>query len=117
MKVLFVPFFIGGHTNAVLGLAEELLGRGHEVAFLLEPTKAKQLKTKGFIVELLDLSGCPLTEESIVNFIKSPSWIDYCRSLLQSPKNPFSMLDINSQIEVIIKRVKPDVIIVDSFCS
>ena len=64
MKVLFVPLFTGGHTNAVLGLAEELLGRGHEVVLLLAPTKAKQLDTKGFIVELLDVSGCPLTEQS-----------------------------------------------------
>ena len=104
MKVLFVPHFTGGHTNAVWGLAEELLGRGNEVVLLLAPTKAKQLETKGFIVELLDVSSCPLTDES---------WSNSTIELISKNVIP-GLWDINRQISDTLKKVEPNVIVWDT---
>ena len=111
MKVLFAPFFAGGHTSAAVGFAEELLGRGHEVALLLAPTKAKHLDRKGFIIELLDITGCPITDETAAIAFGLASSLKSIGKL----KDPItSFLDINRQIKDIIERLKPDVIIVDT---
>ena len=56
MKVLFVPYHIGGHTQAVIGLAEEMSKRGHEVIFAVDKCREKLLIRNQFDVELIDVS-------------------------------------------------------------
>ena len=97
-----------------MGLAEELLGRGHEVTLLLAPTKAKRLDRKGFIIELLDITGCPITDETAPLFFGPASLNESIGNLMHIKGLISSFLDINRQTDKVIKKLKPDVIVIDT---
>ena len=48
IKILVVTLSAHGHINACHGLCEELIKRGHEVTFLLDPSFAGRLTRYGF---------------------------------------------------------------------
>lgn len=121
---LFAPLNGYGHTNACIGVAEPLLAKGHKVVFAVDSCWKKMLQSYGFEVELM-------TEENN-NEKPSEQWaemIERMAPLLRSPPlellvttDPDAMREMADLIikndpiyEEIIKRVKPDVIVVDSY--
>ena len=122
MKVLFVPLHIGGHTNAVIGLAKEMTKRGHEVVFATHKTREKLLTGNQFVVELIDASA--LTGEEFSNeflyltssdylvqrIFKSSIKYDWIKQL----KNMINAPNVDEQLKNVILKVKPDVLVIDN---
>ena len=84
------------------------------MALLLAPTKAKRFDRKGFIIELLDITGCPITDETATLFFGSASLNESIGNLMDIKDLISSFLDINRQTDEVIKKLKLDVIIVDT---
>ena len=125
MKVLFVPYHIGGHTQAVIGLAEEMSKRGHEVIFAVDKCREKLLIRNQFDVELINVSRLSneklnsqlmnLTSsnyfaERLIKLVIDINWLDKLKSIINTP-------DISKQLKNVLETVKPDVFVTDGMFS
>ena len=123
MKALFVPYHLGGHTYAVIGLAKEMTKRGHEVVFAVHKSREKLLTRNHFAVELIDATAL-MSEEFSREFVYLTSsdywaqrifkasikydWIGHLKTIINSP-------NIDEQLKKVVLKVIPDVLVIDNF--
>ena len=114
---------MGGHTNAMIGLAKELQKRGNQIIFFADQSKADLLTQNDFKVEFKDISSMGIREYDLAMWRKSASFVEKLKNLLNETiiwtKFGLYLLNflynINKQLAEVIPRVKPDVIILDDF--
>jgi UDP:flavonoid glycosyltransferase YjiC (YdhE family) len=126
LTVLFAPLDGWGHINACHGLAEELHRRGHRVIFAIDVAFKGKLTRYGFEEVLHSLPPDPNADPNIdfwADFIvkhkddlkRSP--IEIVESMTAIALN--TMFDgvkaRDDHYKEIVHRVKPDVIVIDSY--
>jgi len=128
LTIIFAPLDGFGHVNACTGVAEALRDRGHRIVFAIDQSWKGKLLKYGFEEELL-LDPNRKEDENPGEF-----WVNYLikahKILPLSPiekvrafgtESTIMMLDQaidnDSRIREIIERIKPDVIVVDSYAS
>ncbi len=128
ITVLFAPTHGYGHLNACHGLADEFRDRGHRVVFAIDKVFKSRLTRYGFEEELHDSpkNDNESDDEFWPKFAAQNSAVlkrtpieiveKFCVKALEE------MLSHNKEIDdiykEIVERVKPDVIIIDSYiCS
>lgn len=128
LTVLFTPLDGWGHINASQGLAEAVRDRGHRVVFAIDKSFEGKLKRFGFEEEIHSIPPDPKSDPNIniwaeivfknkETFLLSPIEIveKFC-------VKGFEMMYENSrkrddQYVDIISRVRPDVIVIDSYIA
>lgn len=106
---LFWPESAYGPTNNLIGIANELVKRGHRVVFAAESSWEGKLETLGFEEELVDLAPPPedADEQDAGQF-----WKDYIRDI--SPEFRKSTQD---QLETVTKPIMEELIIGAKYCE
>jgi len=126
--ILFTPLDGHGHTNACHVLAEVLRDRGHRVVFAIDIAFEGKLSPFGFEEEIHSLpqDGLQSNDEFWPEFAAkhtpylklSPIEVTEKFVSVGFGKMLEHLRDKDSQYEQIIARVKPDVIVIDSYiCS
>ncbi|MEN9823378.1 MAG: hypothetical protein RLZ04_1804, partial [Actinomycetota bacterium] len=128
-RFLFMPESAYGPTNNCIGIGNILRQRGHEVVFAAEASWQGRLETLGFVEDLVHLAPPPPPDapaEAAGQF-----WIDFIRDTAPVFRQPTieqltgfvqptwqALIDgamyCQPQLEEIIARQKPDVIIEDN---
>ena len=115
-----------GHVNATIGIAEALRDRGHRIVYVVSKSFEGKLKKYGFEEELLinketekmkpGENGATMLKASGLMSNKSP--LEKMK-IMTRPGNFEKMMDQRikegEQIEKVVEKVKPDVILVDDF--
>ena len=126
LTVLIVPVGGIGHVNATIGIAETLYSRGHRIVFAVDQSYKGRLIKRGFEEEIVSK---PMTEEEVRDpsgyFIKRLEDMGAFGDYSPLDKLKFmaeSMIKLSSKEEdqilnEIIKRTKPDVILIDFMFS
>jgi spore coat polysaccharide biosynthesis predicted glycosyltransferase SpsG len=128
LTILFAPLDGYGHVNACTGVAEALRDRGHKIVFAIDKSWKGKLLNYGFEEELY----CdPSREENekagefwVNFFIKAEKVlplppIEHFKGFGTESTELFinQALDNDSKMKEIIDRIKPDVIVVDSYVT
>jgi UDP:flavonoid glycosyltransferase YjiC (YdhE family) len=125
---LFMPESAYGPTNNCIGIGNELLKRGHRVVFAAERSWEGRLSALGFEEDLVDLAPAP---EEDVEQDAGQFWKDYIKEVspefrkttaeqLETVTLPIweALVDgakyCEPQLNDIIARVRPDVIVEDN---
>jgi MGT family glycosyltransferase len=123
---LFMPESAYGPTNNCIGIGHVLAQRGHRVVFAAEASWEGKLAALGFDEDLVDLAPPPEEEQEAGQF-----WADFIRETAPEFRKPtIEQLDTfikptwqalidgakycQSQLEEIIDRQRPDVVIEDN---
>lgn len=126
LSVLFFPEAAYGPTNNCIGIGDVLHKMGHRVVFAAESSYEGTLEPLGFEEQLVRLNPPPETEEEPGQFWKdfirdtSPEFRKPTINQLESFIKPTwqALLDtshyVESQLQEVIERVKPDVIVEDN---
>jgi len=124
LNILFVPVDAIGHVNACIGIAEVLKERGHKIIFAINESWNGKLVGYGFQEELITESERDPNENPAkfwANvFISGGSFMSLSalEKTINLKKNlmPFFIKqtkNLDSNIGAIIKRLKPDLMILD----
>ena len=128
---LFMPESAYGPTNNCIGIGDELLRRGHRVVFAAERSWEGRLAALGFEEDLVDLAPAAEVEASGAEQDAGQFWKDYIKEIspefrkttaeqLETVTLPIWEELVNGakycepQLQAIIERVRPDVIIEDN---
>ena len=129
LTVLFTPLDYHGHINACHGIGETLRDRGHKVVFAIDKAFEGKLSAYGFYEELLEApltakehSGDSEMDGTSAQVLKHKDAFKE-GSLAMTEKfviNGFSLMtrffmEKDTQYKEIIARVKPDLIVIDSY--
>ena len=126
LTVLFMPESAYGPTNNCIGIGDVLRRRGHRVVFAAEASWAGKLSTLGFEEDLVHLAPQPDEPQDAGQF-----WKDFIRDTAPEFRKPTidqletwvkpvwqELIDgarfCQPQLEEIIGRVRPDVIVEDN---
>ncbi len=126
---LFMPESAYGPTNNCIGIAHVLAERGHHIVFAAESSWLGKLEPYGFVEDLVDLAPASTEEAEAGKF-----WTDYIRdtaSLFRLPTieqiETFilptwqALMDgaryCQPQLEAIVDRARPDVVVEDNVCA
>jgi spore coat polysaccharide biosynthesis predicted glycosyltransferase SpsG len=128
LTILFTPLDGHGHINACHGIAEGLRDRGHKVVFAIDIAFKDKLKPYGFEEEIHSLPKKPDVNPDIsiwADFVSkhgdifklSPIEIveKFCTLGFTQMFDELKARDM--QYKQIISRVKPDIIITDSYIA
>jgi len=128
ITVLFAPLDGHGHINACHGLAEALQNRGHKIVFAVDKAFKGRLTQYGFEEELIEptINGDKSDEQFWPQFVAANSKVlkgspieiveGFCVKATEKMLNDNKVKD--DFYKEIIDRVKPDVIVIDSYiCS
>ena len=128
LTILFAPLDGYGHINACTGIAEALQDRGHRIVFAIDKSWKGKLSKYGFEEELYTDPSREKDEkagEFWINFIikiadvfpLSP--IEQLKGFGTGAMQAFinQALDNDQKMQEIIDRIKPDVIVVDSYVT
>jgi MGT family glycosyltransferase len=129
---LFMPESAYGPTNNCIGIGHRLRERGHKVVFAAEASWAGKLQALGFEEDLVDLSPPPeITDDSAAEQDAGQFWTDFIRDTSPEFRKPTieqlttfvqptwqALIDgaryCQPQLEEIIERQRPDVLIEDN---
>ncbi|CAG2114698.1 unnamed protein product, partial [Medioppia subpectinata] len=127
LTVLFAPMEGFGHINGCHGLAERLRDRGHRVVFAVDKKFAGRLTPHGFEEEHMysENSELPpgavdpifimLNENSQI-FAQEPiKIVEFCAHAFGAMMGEVRQKE--TQYKAVLDRVKPDVIVIDSYMS
>jgi MGT family glycosyltransferase len=128
LTVLFMPESAYGPTGNCMGIGDVLQQRGHRVVFAAEASWKGKLETLGFVEDLVDLAPPPAddSEQDAGQF-----WKDFIRETAPEFRKPTveqlgafiaptyqALIDgakyCQPQLEAIIERQQPDVIVEDN---
>lgn len=129
LTILFVTLDGYGHLNSCMGVAEQLVKRGHRVIFALERAWTGKAKRYPGMEEIIFVD--PKRDE---NLDANEHWINFMKTFKQQfGKTPLemlefddhemqwdfvcTMLDVDNEIKKIIDQIKPDIIVVDSYTT
>ena len=127
--ILFMPESAYGPTNNCIGIGHRLLERGHRVVFAAERSWAGRLDALGFEEDLVDLAPPPDPSEGEQD--AGQFWTDFIRDTAPEFRKPTieqlttfvqptwqALIDgaryCQPQLQEIIERAKPDVIVEDN---
>ena len=127
--ILFMPESAYGPTNNCIGIGHRLLERGHRVVFAAERSWAGRLEALGFEEDLVDLAPPPDPSEGEQD--AGQFWTDFIRDTAPEFRKPTieqlttfvqptwqALIDgaryCQPQLQEIIERAKPDVIVEDN---
>jgi MGT family glycosyltransferase len=127
--VLFAPESAYGPTNNCIGIGDILRRQGHRVVFAAERSWSGQLAALGFEEDLVDLAPPAADEQSAGQF-----WADFIRDTAPEFRRPTieqlgsfivptwqALVDgsrfCEAQLEEILARTQPDVIVCDNVVS
>ena len=124
--ILFAPMNAWGHINACLGIAQELLSRGHRVVWALDCSFEGKLSSFGF-------------EEMLIGKVEDSDdgkeyWARFmtekCKYLKQDPLTVFREFTVpafnamvsdtmqhDREYKEVLVKVKPDVLVLDRFVA
>lgn len=110
---LFMPESAYGPTNNCIGVANELLMRGHRVVFASESSWAGKLEPLGFVEALVDLTPpAPAAAEGEDEADAGQFWKDYIREV--SPEFRKSTAE---QLETVSKPIMEELIAGAKYCE
>jgi len=126
VRVVFFPEGAFGPTNNCVGIGRVLLGRGHDVTFVVEESFAGTLDSQGFREALMRLKPPPEVEEAPGQF-----WKDFVRETAPEFRKPTieqletfvlpvwqELVDgaryVDDRLSEIFGELEPDVIVEDN---
>ena len=131
LTILFTPVNAYGHVNSCVGVAEILSSRGHTIVFMVNQSFKGAFIKRGFQEEIIerDVNGNQIMERDmneeekrnslgyLIETLKRAGLFDDL-SAFEKHKNCSQLMESvtreeNQIIQNIIKRLKPDVIVVD----
>ena len=125
LTILVAPMEGVGHVNATIGIAEALRDRGHRIVYVIASSYEGKLKKYGFEEELLINNEEAKEMKPGENIAK---WLETCgffsnksslekMKIMVEPSMSQGMVDYrikyDEQIEKVVKKVNPDVILID----
>lgn len=123
LTVMFCPINFVGPMNASIGMAEVVRDSGHRIVFAIKSEWTGKLKIHGFEEEIIgnneDSDGKGSAEKNATEFkvlFGPKSRVEKLKDLNKTVVD-IQMKDIEKDepfLEEIVKRVKPDVILVDN---
>lgn len=130
-KFLFMPESAYGPTNNCIGIGNILRERGHTVVFAAEASWQGRLEPLGFVEDLVNLAPPPEIDPNAPEPVAGQFWIDFIRDTSPVFRLPTieqltqfiqptwqALIDgavfCQPQLEQIIERQRPDVIIEDN---
>ncbi|MGH8979928.1 MAG: glycosyltransferase [Acidimicrobiales bacterium] len=141
MTVLFMPESAYGPTNNCIGIGAVLRARGHRVVFASEASWRGRLERFGFEEELVDLApvaDAPTAPDASAGAGAGAGagqfWTEFVRETAPIFRRPTieqlegfvrptwqALLDgaryVQSQLEAVADRVRPDVVVEDNVCA
>lgn len=131
LTVLFCPLDGFGHINSCIGIAEQLLARGHKVVFALERAWKGKASAYSGIEEVLftDPTRDPshgandhwiqYMEEFKPSFQLAPIGKYKFKALNRHLEESFlyTLMNVDDKLAEIIQTVRPDVIVVDTYVT
>ena len=126
LTILVAPMEGVGHVNATIGIAEALRDRGHRIVYVVLNSFEGKLKKYGFEEELLINNETKDMKpgENIATWLKSSGLLSNASSLekmkiiidpMMSEKMLEEKIECKDQIENVMEKVNPDVILIDDF--
>jgi UDP:flavonoid glycosyltransferase YjiC (YdhE family) len=129
LTIVFMPESAYGPTNNCIGIGKELEQRGHRVVFAAEASWRGRLEPLGFEEDLVDLAPPAEGDQDAGQF-----WIDFVSETAPEFRKPTieqletfiepvwsSLIDgasyCHRQLEDILERARPDVIVEDNVNS
>jgi UDP:flavonoid glycosyltransferase YjiC (YdhE family) len=126
LTVLFMPESAYGPTNNCIGIGDVLRRRGHRVVFAAEASWRGRLDALGFEEDLVDLAPPAEEEQAAGQF-----WTDFIRDTAPEFRKPTIVqlstfllptwealvsgaLYVEDQLQAILDRTRPDVIVEDN---
>lgn len=130
LTILVISFSTVGPVNACVGATRELMQRGHQVVFLIEPSFAGKLKPQGFR-EIVRQNY----RKDVIENNPGEAFAKYMFEIgIIGPSSPLeklkifvdkfvehsdineSMRNLNVDVSNAIQQCRPDVILVDMLC-
>jgi UDP:flavonoid glycosyltransferase YjiC (YdhE family) len=108
--IIFTPYPEMGHLNASLKIAKALRSRGHRVSYLGLPDFEEYVRSQGLGFVTIFEKLCPkgfLHQQAIENRVENFA------ALLARAKASPNMFDPASEVQEIIRRVQPDLCVID----
>ena len=126
LTILVAPMEGVGYVNATIGIAEALRDRGHRIVYVVLNSFEGKLKKYGFEEELLtnnetkDMKpgeniATQLKESGLFSNISSLEKMKIIVDPTGSEKMMEERIQLKDQIEKVVKKVNPDVILIDDF--
>jgi UDP:flavonoid glycosyltransferase YjiC (YdhE family) len=129
LTIVFMPESAYGPTNNCIGIGRVLVDRGHRVVFAAEASWKGRLEPLGFEEDLVDLAPPADEEQDAGQF-----WTDFITETAPEFRKPTieqlatfiepvwaSLIDgakyCEPQLQAILDRARPDVIVEDNVCS
>jgi MGT family glycosyltransferase len=129
LTIVFMPESAYGPTNNCIGIGKGLVERGHRVVFAAEASWRGRLEPLGFEEDLVDLAPPAEQEQDAGQF-----WTDFITETAPEFRKPTieqlatfiepvwaSLIDgaryCEPQLQAILDRARPDVIVEDNVCS
>jgi len=126
LKILYIAYDAIGHVNACISVAEILRDRGHKIIFAIDKSWRGQLQKYGFEEQLFsdpEKAGIEdptqywanlLNEIGVMKSLPPIEKVIKIRSTILS-NHLNNMKETDLIMENILKRIKPDIIIIDNY--
>ena len=112
--ILFYPHPATGHYNASYGLAECLENKGHRIVYIGPDEFMEAILKKGWEFYLVDPSVIPFYFFECRKYGKLIAWFNNITERFSGIRRN-QIMDRQEKVDSIIKKIKPDIILLDSF--
>lgn len=123
LKVLFIPIDAVGHTNAAIGMAQVLMGAGHEVLFITSKLWSGRLEKYGIEEVIISNDNQEVSDPAVhwANWLLNVGMIGGKSSLRSATiretvyrrKVIEGKIKMDEVLDELLLQIKPDVIMVD----